>query len=535
MWHYSLYPQSFVIEANDLEGLRQGIEAKVGVEFEDTVAIGPGGKVLPGRRRRRRRSLCNNIIEDAVVQEEKEEELEPSLQDYGLNKGSHISLSFRLIGGAKKKGGGGGGGSAINELDEKQRKLLEMEEAKKAARAARQELKERLEVEKRNSNMNRLKIQNQWRKIMRLAKVETLRKDIEILSQNHERDLDRKDAVIQMLDRDLEESEEQFQMALRSHLEQVDALIDFHDSRLLKLEQGFDRDLSALDKEFVTEKNFLIDQHQEEVNELNGIIATIDSYEQEKEAEARQEHEQLREEIRNKSLDAINVLRITLDSQIEELEQQFENTHLTYLQNTDTRTTDFKNLTSKDQELSKEIEIKVRKIERYTASARHWRIKIAQSGREHGERNQLLLAEKRSIRGHFQKLKERMIKVREEQQKRLLNLTQEANNTQDSLKEQIEVSTSWIWVVLLMNPVLSVADFFVFYIQRASRILNLAELARKKETEREKVLAFDTSYTDKSFEKELNESIREQKEKMKRRDGEESIEPSPLQVCDVLV
>jgi hypothetical protein len=51
--------------------------------------------------------------------------------------------------------------------------------------------------------------------------VETLRKDIEILSQNHERDLDRKDAVIQMLDRDLEESEEQFQMALRAHLEQV--------------------------------------------------------------------------------------------------------------------------------------------------------------------------------------------------------------------------------------------------------------------------------------------------------------------------
>lgn len=35
--------------------------------------------------------------------------------------------------------------------------------------------------------------------------MESLRKDIEILSQNHERDVDRKDAIIQMLDRDLEE------------------------------------------------------------------------------------------------------------------------------------------------------------------------------------------------------------------------------------------------------------------------------------------------------------------------------------------
>lgn len=38
-----------------------------------------------------------------------------------------------------------------------------------------------------------------------LSQVESLRKDIEILSQNHERDVDRKDAIIQMLDRDLEE------------------------------------------------------------------------------------------------------------------------------------------------------------------------------------------------------------------------------------------------------------------------------------------------------------------------------------------
>lgn len=46
-----------------------------------------------------------------------------------------------------------------------------------------------------------MKIQQQWRKIMRLAKTEALKKDIEILSQNHERDVDRKDAILQMLDR----------------------------------------------------------------------------------------------------------------------------------------------------------------------------------------------------------------------------------------------------------------------------------------------------------------------------------------------
>merc|ERR1711990_1155024 len=104
--------------------------------------------------------------------------------------------------------------------------------------------------EQKNSRMNRLKIQNQWRKIMRLAKVESLQKDIEILSQNHERDVDRKDAIIQMLDRDLEEAEEQHQMALRSHLQNVDALVKLQVSRLHAMEQQAEKDLAAIENEF---------------------------------------------------------------------------------------------------------------------------------------------------------------------------------------------------------------------------------------------------------------------------------------------
>jgi hypothetical protein len=44
----------------------------------------------------------------------------------------------------------------------------------------------------------------------------------------------------------------------------------------------------ALEREFREEREFAMNQHVVEVSELNGIIATIDAYEQEKEAEARQ-------------------------------------------------------------------------------------------------------------------------------------------------------------------------------------------------------------------------------------------------------
>jgi len=256
--------------------------------------------------------------------------------------------------GASVAGGTNGGGGEAQLRDKLQREA-EMELKKQYAMKARRRLKAELAREAKFSATNRLMIQNQWRKIMRLAKVESLRKEIEIMSQNHERDVDRNDAIIQMLDRDLEEAEEQYSMSLRSHLQNIDILIDLQDSRLLALENEFENDLRTLEDEFDAESLEISTQHQNETNQLHDIMTAVDIDEKERETDAKHEHEQLREEIRNKNLEDINVLRITLESQIEDLEKHFEHAHLNYLQNTDQRTQDFKYLTTQDRTLSKEV------------------------------------------------------------------------------------------------------------------------------------------------------------------------------------
>jgi len=60
---------------------------------------------------------------------------------------------------------------------------------------------------------------------MREAKSKELKKDLEILSQTFERVVDRKESVVKSLGKDLLEAEEQYSMALRSHLQNVDNLI----------------------------------------------------------------------------------------------------------------------------------------------------------------------------------------------------------------------------------------------------------------------------------------------------------------------
>jgi hypothetical protein len=349
--------------------------------------------------------------------------------------------------------------------------MQEYDKIHKRALQERKRLQALMKTEMRNTHVNRLKIQNQWRKIMRLAKLEQLRKDIEILSQSHERDVDRKDAILQMLDRDLEEAEEQFQMANRSNVQNIDRLIDLHDSRLLALENEFEKELRILDEEFAVEKSAIVKQHSIERAEIEGLMALVEAQETELEQEALQEHEQAREMIRNRNLEDINVLRITLDSNIEDLEQHFETAHLNYLQNTDQRTADFKRLTDKDHELSKEIEIKMRMIERLQANLMHWRTKMAANVKEAGERNSALLQEKDAIAKHFFNLKKQMNQYHAGQEARLLDITKTVRKAKTKLQDRQAL---------------------------AERILIQAEIARKMETEREKVVPFYTSSVDES-------------------------------------
>jgi hypothetical protein len=91
------------------------------------------------------------------------------------------------------------GGKKAEKPKEDEGKMAELRQQQQTI--AKAELRRRMEDEAKISRVNSLKITNQWRKIMRIAKAEALKKDIEILSQNHERDVDRKDAILQMLDR----------------------------------------------------------------------------------------------------------------------------------------------------------------------------------------------------------------------------------------------------------------------------------------------------------------------------------------------
>lgn len=84
---------------------------------------------------------------------------------------------------------------------------------------------------------------------------------------------------ISLIYRDLEEAEDQYQMALRTHLVNIDTLIKLHDSRLYALERNFQQELKTLQEDFYNDKDAMIEKFQNEKMELKAIIEAIDQEE----------------------------------------------------------------------------------------------------------------------------------------------------------------------------------------------------------------------------------------------------------------
>lgn len=392
--------------------------------------------------------------------------------------------------GPKKKGGKGGGGKGGKAKMTEEQKILHMEQkllAEEEMRRKKEEmltqfLRDKLNKEEKNTTFNMAKLQNQWRVIMREAKSAELKKEIEILSQTFERVIDRKDAIIKSLVKDLDEAEEQYQTAFKSHIQNLKKLLDFQGERLLVADDEYNQELEALQDEFDVERSEIIQKHKKEMDELMDIIFAMEQEFEEMEAEARQDFHSLRDEIKNKNLEDKHALRIQLEGQVEDLWKQFQLALKNYNETTEERKIDFETLKTKDENSAREIEMQMRKLQRIQDKITQLKGKMVSNSKEHEERNRLVKEEKEAIGVHFHNLKDEMNKFREQERARLTTLTLQSNAAIKELKRKKE---------------------------KGERILKLAEMCRKSETEEEKVLPLYASSLTPEEEAELEEEMKE--------------------------
>ncbi|XP_077779920.1 dynein regulatory complex subunit 2 isoform X2 [Podarcis muralis] len=248
-----------------------------------------------------------------------------------------------------------------------QKRLAEEEMTKKKEDMLAQFLKEKLAKEERNSELNLHKITLQWRTVLREVKARELRKDIEILSQTFERVVDCKDNVIKSLAKDLTEAEAQYAHALRSHLHNIDQLLELQRCRIGYLEEDYQTELQALQKEFDTERKIIIGHHNLESRYLQDVLLAMEQNFTDSEYEARLDFQSTRDDVKNKNLEEKHYLRMQLEGKVEELWKRFQQALRTYTEATEDRKFAFEGLKRRDEKSTKEIEMQMRKLQKMQA------------------------------------------------------------------------------------------------------------------------------------------------------------------------
>ncbi|XP_055553165.1 dynein regulatory complex subunit 2 [Falco cherrug] len=344
--------------------------------------------------------------------------------------------------------------------------LAEEEAAKKKGKMLTRFLKDKLAKEEHSSTLNLRKLNTQWRAVLREAKAKELHQDIEILSQTFTRVMDCKDSVIESLAKDLEEAEEQHAHALRGHLHNIDCLLELQRCRLMCLEEGYNAQLEALKMEFEAERRTILEQHEQENCHLRDVALAVEQNHAKNTHEALLNFQSARDDIKNKSLQEKQYSRVQLGGRLEVLWEQFQKAMQSYTEATKHQKIAFEALKQKDEKNSREIEMQAKKLQKLQDLVTATKSRIAAHLRESEEQNRRMREEKERVLGQLQELRRELSRARAKAHSSLARLAVQSGT---ALKVLARV------------------------VRKAERILRLAEMCRRLETEEEKVLPFYSS------------------------------------------
>uniref|UniRef100_G1U5R7 Coiled-coil domain containing 65 n=1 Tax=Oryctolagus cuniculus TaxID=9986 RepID=G1U5R7_RABIT len=201
------------------------------------------------------------------------------------------------------------------------------------------------------------------------------------------------------------------------------------------------------------------------------------------EYESKLEFQSMWDDLKNKNLEEKHFLRLQLENIVEDLWKRFQDALKNYADATEDRKIAFETLKVKDEKSSKEIEAQMKKIQKLQEAISISKGKILLQSRESEDQNQYIRNDKELVLVQLRKLKAQRTRAREIAQENLMKLTLESNATLKALRKIVD---------------------------KGEKILKLAEICRKFETEEEKVLPFYSSVLTPEEQEEIEEQNQEE-------------------------
>mmetsp|Transcript_8709 Transcript_8709/g.32153 ORF Transcript_8709/g.32153 Transcript_8709/m.32153 type:complete len:481 (-) Transcript_8709:95-1537(-) len=301
--------------------------------------------------------------------------------------------------------------------------------------------KERLEflrhVEEKYTAYNTSKIKAKYMALMRKVKSKELKKHLEHMERDHERQNMRLDSILQMLFKDLYEAEEQYRLCLKSHQANVDELLNLYEKRVQSIEQDFRRNLTLSKKDHDEEMKYLHTLHDEQVTEMKHILEEMAKRDETENAEIEKEFQIEMKFVANSYSNDFHVMRIEMGKEIKERQQQYKEENESYGKPIAQAYQEYEVLKNKNDELSEIIETQNMQIKKNDRLLAQWKAKWLNNLRESEKRNADLKEEIKQMKGYFVEVKNQMKAFRQTEKRRLATLVSDSRHAQKILQDKL--------------------------------------------------------------------------------------------------
>ncbi len=282
--------------------------------------------------------------------------------------------------------------------DRENRRRVEEEET-------RQELRGKLLAEAEQSAQRNAGVAIRWADLFQYDVPQELDGEIQKQREACDKIIESKDQLILELRGQLKLKDDEYVKALKRQAEDVELLLGKLGQQFSMMQGAYAEELESIEAAFLQQRQEILAGNK---NEMNALFERRNQLEQnfmEKMLEQAEEYQRKLEELRVLDAEDFNILKIRLETDIQNLEQHLEAIRATYQLNTEKLEYNYRVLVERDQENQSTINQQKRKIARQRDLLSSLKSKYSDSDRRAQDENSRLTDEYRRITEQFKELK----------------------------------------------------------------------------------------------------------------------------------
>ena len=268
----------------------------------------------------------------------------------------------------------------------------------------RQTLRAELLREAEKSARENASISLSWGELYKFNVPQELYKEIQQVKDSTQSVIDSKDELLDTLKTELKQKDDEYSKTLKRYAEDVDLLISNMGGQFRKLERAYQEELEEIEGAFLVERKEMVEGHKGEMLHLFEKRNQMEQHYMEAAQERAEQYQQQLEKLRQDDAEDYNILKIRLETDIQNLEQHLEAMRATYQLNTEKLEYNYRVLVERDQENQSTINQQKRKIARQRDLLSNLKNRYADSDKKFQEENLKLTEEYKRITEQFKDL-----------------------------------------------------------------------------------------------------------------------------------